>query len=77
MQSVGSLLESAAKDADELGAEDVGSVLSELFGEVLNIAKERSEKTMDSDFNSVPRTEPPSSDTGGTPFLTPLRRKTP
>lgn len=77
MQSVGSLLESAAKDPDELGAEDVGSVLSELFGEVLNIAKERSEKTTDSDDSSVPRTEPQSSDTGGTPFLPPLRRKKP
>ena len=73
LQSVGNLFESAGKAAGDPTTVDVGNAISDVLGDVLNLAKERSERKRGSQNGENPEAEPEDPNAGRTPFLPRLR----
>jgi len=73
LQSVGNLIEFAGNEEDGTTPGDVGNALSDVLGDVLNLAKERAEKKRSTREGESPDMTPDDPNAGRIPFLPRLR----
>ncbi|MCP4944634.1 MAG: hypothetical protein GY924_22000 [Planctomycetaceae bacterium] len=75
LQSFGKLLESTGKDSSESNPGEVGDALSDILGDVLNLAQERKQKKQAAESQAPTGTEGQEPNAGRTPLLPRLREK--
>lgn len=73
LQSVGNLIESVGNGEDDKPTGDVGTAISDVLGDILNLAKERTERKRESKDGENSGLEPEDPNAGRIPFIPRLR----